>query len=146
MFNLPDTTSFVQLVTGVGATDVEVHVSYIDLTGDTAQNSTMVPGAQSTVISAPGTYTICDAPGSDASRNVKFMSVQNPGAACSVTFQSVIDSAGSAKEPTPNGRCCFCGRDSGIPILADSCRSVLAGQRAPGQPEIVVASPKHCER
>ena len=54
-----------------------------------------------------------------------------------------------AKEPTPKSerdRCCFCGSDDGISIPFKSCTTLRAGQAAPGQPEIVVASPKHCER
>jgi hypothetical protein len=86
VFNLPTTSSLLQITTGAAST-IAVHASWLDLT---IAGTDVLPNALNTTIAAPGTTTVVPSPGSGVNRNVKFLSVVNTaGPTCPVTIQHV---------------------------------------------------------
>ena len=83
MILLTSTTDVLQLYTST-ATNVQVHASYVDVSG-----STVTPGHTNTTISGSGTTTIVASPGASTQRNVKFISVANAGSALQ-TLQVIV--------------------------------------------------------
>ena len=60
--------------------DIEVHASYVDLSG-----TTVTPGRLNTAISTATTTDVVASPGSGTQRNVKLLTVRNAHATASVT-------------------------------------------------------------
>ena len=83
MLILATTTDKFQLITDAAVT-VDVHASFMDLSGTTA-----TPGKQNTAITTAATTDIVSAPGASTYRNLKTLTVRNKHATSSVivTFQ-----------------------------------------------------------
>jgi hypothetical protein len=80
MLLLATTSDIVRITTG-NAADVDVYVSYVDLSG-----STVTPGRQaSPAITTATTATICAAPAASTVRNIKYINITNNHATASTT-------------------------------------------------------------
>jgi hypothetical protein len=88
VLNLPTTASRILVETGAGATSLEVHASFDDLS---ILARTISQGAKNTLITAPGSTVTVTPPSAGMDRNVKFLSMLNSGAACQVTVQQTLD-------------------------------------------------------
>lgn len=71
---LTSTSDIVRLVTSSNA-DVDVHVSWADIT-----STTFTPGRTNTAISSAANTTIVSSPGASTQRQIKFISVKNKDA------------------------------------------------------------------
>lgn len=82
MLLLNSTSDLVRLTTSLAAATIEVHTSYIDVSG-----TTITPGRTNTLITTATTTTIVPAPGAGATRNVKAIYITNnsAGTNCDVT-------------------------------------------------------------
>ena len=82
MLLLNSTSDLVRLTTSLAAATIEVHTSYIDVSG-----TTITPGRTNTLITTETTTTIVPAPGAGATRNVKAIYITNnsAGTNCDVT-------------------------------------------------------------
>lgn len=82
MLLLNSTSDLVRLTTSLAAATIEVHTSYIDVSG-----TTITPGRTNTLITTTTTTTIVPAPGAGATRNVKAIYITNnsAGTNCDVT-------------------------------------------------------------
>lgn len=80
MLLLTSTNDLVRVITGSAST-IEVHASYVDLSG-----TTVTPGRTNTVISTATTTTVVPAPGAATQRNIKGLYITNnsAGANCTV--------------------------------------------------------------
>jgi hypothetical protein len=78
---LAGTAALLQLITA-STSIVQVQASYVDLSG-----STVTPGTQNTSINSAATTTVVASPAASTQRTVKFLSIQNTGAAETVTVQ-----------------------------------------------------------
>lgn len=81
MLLLTSTADLVRLTTGTATATIEVHTSYVDVSG-----STITPGRTNTLITAATTTTIVGSPAASTQRNVKAIYVTNdsPGTNCTV--------------------------------------------------------------
>jgi hypothetical protein len=91
MLNLVLTTDKLQLSTSSAAT-VDVHASFIDLSG-----TTITPGKQNTAIAGIATTDIVAAP-SSGTRNVKTLHIRNKDASLSVNVIVIFDANGTDYE------------------------------------------------
>lgn len=84
MLLLTSTSDVVRLVTGTATTTIEVHTSYVDVSG-----STITPGRTNTRITTATTTTIVGSPAAATQRNVKAIYVTNnsTGTACNVSVE-----------------------------------------------------------
>ena len=72
MLLLTSVTDLIQVTTGTAANAVEVHASYVDLSG-----TTVTPGRTNTRITTAATTTVIGAPPADTQRNVKGLYITN---------------------------------------------------------------------
>jgi hypothetical protein len=81
MLLLTSTSDLVRLTTDTATSTIEVHTSYVDVSG-----ATITPARTNTLISTATTTTIVGSPGASTQRNVKAIYVTNnsPGTSCSV--------------------------------------------------------------
>lgn len=81
MLLLTSTSDIIRLVTGTATTTIEVHASYVDVSG-----TTITPGRTNTRITTAATTTIVASPGASTQRNVKAIYVTNnsTGTSCTV--------------------------------------------------------------
>lgn len=81
MLLLTSTSDLVRLTTGTATSTIEVHTSYVDVSG-----TTVTPGRTNTLITTATTTTIVGSPGASTQRNVKAIYVTNdsPGTNCTV--------------------------------------------------------------
>lgn len=81
MLLLTSTSDKIQVITN-GTTTVDVHASWVDVSG-----STVTPGRTNTaiVLGAPTTTDVVASPASSTQRNIKFLSVRNKHASSSTT-------------------------------------------------------------
>jgi hypothetical protein len=77
MLLLASTSDLLQLVTGSAVT-VDVHASYVDLSG-----STVTPGRKNTAITTAATTSIVLSPAAATTRNVQFITIRNKHATLS---------------------------------------------------------------
>ena len=84
MLLLTSTSDVIRLVTGTATTTIEVHASYVDISG-----STVTPGRTHTRITTAATTTEVASPGASTQRNVKGLYVTNnsTGTSCTVAVQ-----------------------------------------------------------
>lgn len=84
MLLLNSTSDLLRIVTGAAASTIEVHASWVDLSG-----STVTPGRQNTRITTAATTTVVPAPAASTTRNVKALYVTNnsPGASVNVAVE-----------------------------------------------------------
>jgi len=84
MLLLNSTADVLRLVTGAAANSIDVHASWVDLSG-----ATVTPGRQNTVITTAATTTVVPAPGASTTRNLKGLYVTNDsaGTSCSVAVE-----------------------------------------------------------
>lgn len=78
MILLTSTSDVIRVVTGSAANSIDVHASWVDLSG-----TTVTPGRQNTVITTATTTTIVPSPGVSTARNVKAIYVTNDSAGTS---------------------------------------------------------------
>ena len=81
MLLLTSTSDLVRLTTGTATSTIEVHTSYVDVSG-----TTVTPGRTNTLITTATTTTIVGSPAASTQRNVKAIYVTNdsPGTNCTV--------------------------------------------------------------
>lgn len=79
MLNLASTSDIIRIITSA-ASDIEVHVSWVDLSG-----TTVTAGRLNTSITTAATTTVVPSPGAGAVRNVKHLNVTNNHASASCT-------------------------------------------------------------
>jgi hypothetical protein len=89
MILLTSTTDSIRLVTS-DATNIDVHVSWIDMNG-----STVTPGRTNTLISTATTTTIVAAPAASTVRNIKHISIRNRGTTTASNVTVVHRESGS---------------------------------------------------
>lgn len=89
MLLLSSTSDLVRLVTSAAATTIEVHTSYVDVSG-----TTITPGRTNTLITTATTTTIVASPAASTVRNVKAIYVTNNSSGTTVTV-SVIHTDGT---------------------------------------------------
>jgi hypothetical protein len=84
MLLLTSTSDLVRLVTGSAASTIEVHASYVDVSG-----TTITPGRTNTRITTATTTSIVGSPGAGTQRNVKGLYITNnsTGTNCDVAVQ-----------------------------------------------------------
>lgn len=84
MLLLTSTSDLLQLVTSAATTTMEVHASYVDLSG-----TTVTPGRMNTRITTAATSTIVASPAASTTRNVKGLYITNnsSGTTCTVSVQ-----------------------------------------------------------
>ena len=84
MLLLTSTSDIIRLITGTATSTIEVHASYVDVSG-----STITPGRTNTRITAAATTTIVASPAASTQRNVKALYVTNnsPGTSCNVAVE-----------------------------------------------------------
>ena len=84
MILLTSTSDLIKLVTSVAANSIDVHASYVDLSG-----STVTPGRQNTKITTATTTNIVLSPAASTQRNLKGLYVTNnsTGTSCNVAVQ-----------------------------------------------------------
>jgi hypothetical protein len=84
MLLLNSTSDILRLVTATATTTIEVHTSYVDLSG-----STITPGRTNTRITTAATTTIVASPAASTTRNVKAIYVTNnsTGTSCVVSVE-----------------------------------------------------------
>lgn len=80
MLLLTSTSDLVRLVTGTATSTIEVHTSYIDVSG-----TTVTPGRTNTLITTAATTTIVGSPAASTQRNVKAIYATNNSAGTSCT-------------------------------------------------------------
>jgi hypothetical protein len=88
MLNLTNAgTDKLQVITGVGSSSIQCHVSWVDL--PTGVSPTPVPGRTNTAISTATTTDVCATPAASTNRNVKTIHIYNDHATVSqdVTIQ-----------------------------------------------------------
>ena len=89
MLNLPNTSAALLVVTGSAVASIAVHASFNDLS---IPSTTVIAGAQNTLIGAMGSTVVVASPPAAFDRNVKFLSVLNTsGSPCVVTIQQTDD-------------------------------------------------------
>lgn len=81
MILLTSTSDLIQVVSG-STSALDVQASYVDLSG-----ATVTPGRTNTAIASAATTTVVGSPASSTQRTVKFLSIQNKGAAETVTVK-----------------------------------------------------------
>lgn len=81
MLLLTSTSDVLRVVTGTATSTIEVHASYVDMSG-----STITPGRTNTIISTATTTTVVASPGASTQRNVKGLYITNnsSGTNCNV--------------------------------------------------------------
>lgn len=81
MLLLTSTSDLLRVITGTATSTIEVHASYVDLSG-----TTVTPGRTNTVITTATTTTVVASPASSTQRNVKALYVTNnsSGTTCTV--------------------------------------------------------------
>lgn len=84
MILLTSTSDIVRIVTSAAANSIDVHASYVDLSG-----TTITPGRTNTKITTATTTTVVASPAASTSRNLKGMYVTNnsTGTNCTVAVQ-----------------------------------------------------------
>lgn len=84
MLLLTSTSDVVRLITSTAASTIEVHTSYIDVSG-----TTVTPGRANTRITTAATTTVVASPAASTQRNVKAIYVTNNsrGTACDVAIE-----------------------------------------------------------
>jgi hypothetical protein len=84
MLLLTSTFDLVRLTTGTATSTIEVHTSYVDVSG-----ATITPGRTNTLITTATTTTIVSSPAASTQRNVKAIYCTNnsPGTSCVVGVQ-----------------------------------------------------------
>lgn len=84
MLLLTSTSDIVRLTTGAATTTIEVHTSFVDVSG-----TTITPGRLNTRITAATTTTIVASPAAATQRNVKAIYCTNnsPGTSCAVAIE-----------------------------------------------------------
>lgn len=84
MILLTSTSDLIKLVTSAAANSIDVHASYVDLSG-----TTVTPGRTNTKITTAATTTIVGAPAASTQRNLKGLYIVNnsAGTNCTVTVQ-----------------------------------------------------------
>lgn len=92
MLNLVATSDEIELITDAAVT-VDVHASFVDLSG-----TTVTPGKQNTAITTATTTDIVDAPGASTVRNVKTLHIRNKHASTSVAVTVQYDQNGTKFE------------------------------------------------
>jgi hypothetical protein len=75
MLILDSTSDVLQVITGTGVSTINVHASYVDLSGSTA-----TPGNQNTQIATAATTTVVSSPAASTARNVKALMIYNSSA------------------------------------------------------------------
>ena len=84
MLLLTSTSDVVRLITGTATTTIEVHTSFVDVSG-----TTITPGRTNTRITTAATTTIVASPGASTQRNVKaiYCTNNNAGTSCVVSVE-----------------------------------------------------------
>lgn len=84
MLLLNSTSDLIRVVTGAAANSIDVHASWMDITG-----TTTTPGRQNTVITTATTTSVVPSPGSGVTRNLKGLYITNDstGTSCSVAVE-----------------------------------------------------------
>lgn len=84
MLLLNSASDAVRVVTGAAANSIDVHASWVDLSG-----TTVTPGRQNTVITTATTTTVVPSPAGGTSRNVKGLYITNDssGTSCTVAVE-----------------------------------------------------------
>jgi hypothetical protein len=84
MLLLTSTSDIIRLTTGTATSTIEVHTSYVDLSG-----TTVTPGRTNSRISTASTTTIVGSPAASTQRNVKGVYITNnsSGTSCSVAVE-----------------------------------------------------------
>ena len=72
MLLLTSTSDLVRLTTGTATSTIEVHTSYVDVSG-----TTITPGRTNTLVTTAATVTIVPSPGASTQRNVKAIYITN---------------------------------------------------------------------
>lgn len=89
MLNLTATTDKIQLTTGTAA-DVDVHASWVDLSG-----TTVTPGRTNTAITSAATTDIVASPGASTTRNIKTLHIYNKDATDTTDVTVIFDQNGT---------------------------------------------------
>jgi hypothetical protein len=81
---LTSTSDVLRVVTGAAANSIDVHASYVDISG-----STVTPGRTNTVITTAATTTVVGSPAASTQRNVKGLYITNDSAGtnCAVAVE-----------------------------------------------------------
>lgn len=84
MLLLTSTSDVIRLITGTATSTIEVHASFVDLSG-----TTVTPGRKNTRITTATTTTVVASPGAATQRNVKGLYITNnsAGTSCSVAVE-----------------------------------------------------------
>ena len=84
MLLLTSISDVIRVVTGAAASTIDVHASWVDLSG-----STVTPGRQNTVISTAATTMVVPSPEAGTTRNLKGLYITNDsaGTSCSVAVE-----------------------------------------------------------
>ncbi len=93
MLNLASTSDKIQVVTGVAATTIEVHTSWVDLNG-----TTVTPGRTNSRITTAATTDIVPSPSAGTVRNVKGIYINNNSAGTNCPISVVHTDGASAIE------------------------------------------------
>lgn len=80
MLLLTSTSDVIRVVTSAAANSIDVHASWVDLSG-----TTVTPGRQNTVITTATTTTVVPSPGASTTRNLKGLYITNDSAGTNCT-------------------------------------------------------------
>lgn len=84
MLLLTSVSDLLQIITGTATSDIEVHASYVDISG-----TTVTPGRTNTVVTTATTATVVASPAGSTQRNVKGLYITNNSAGTSCRVEVV---------------------------------------------------------